>query len=102
LQASFHQWAKQYVPIEENEWVCIDGKAIKSTVSDSHNRYQNFVCLVSLFSQKKEQIIFAEKFNSKEKSEITVVESLVEFLDLKDIVFTMDALHCKKNTANNN
>lgn len=102
LQASFHKWAKQYVAIAENEWVCIDGKAIKSTVSDSHNSYQNFVCLVSLFSQKQEQIILAEKFNSKEKSETAVVESLIESLDLKDVIFTMDALHCKKNATNNN
>jgi hypothetical protein len=69
LQACSHQWAKQYVPIEENEWICIDGKAIKSAVSDSHGSYQNFVCQVSLFSQKREQILFAERFDSKEKSE---------------------------------
>ncbi|NDV79873.1 ISAs1 family transposase [Dysgonomonas sp. 511] len=102
LQTCFHKWAKQYVPIEENEWICIDGKAIKSTVSDSHNSYQNFVCLVSLFSQKREQIIYAEKFDSKQTSEITVVEQLIESLDLKDVIFTLDALHCKKNATNNN
>jgi hypothetical protein len=101
LQTCFHKWARQYVPIEENEWVSIDGKAIKSTVSDSHNSYQNFVYLVSLFSQKQEQIIYAEKFDSKEKSEITVVEQLIESLYLKDVIFTLDALHCKKNATNN-
>jgi hypothetical protein len=99
LQACFHTWAKQYVPIEENEWICIDGKSIKSTVSDSHNSYQNFVCLVSLFSQKREQIIFAERFENKEKSEASVEEQLIESLDLKGVIFTMDALHCKKNAA---
>lgn len=101
LQTSFHKWAKQYVPIEENEWVSIDGKAIKSTVSDSHNNYQNFVYLVSLFSQRQEQIIYAEKFDSKEKSEIAVVEQLIESLYLKDVIFTLDALHCKKNATDN-
>lgn len=102
LQACFHRWARQYVPIEENEWICIDGKAIKSTVSDCHNSYQNFVCLVSLFSQKREQIIYSDSFHSKEKSEGTVVEQLIASLDLKDAVFTLDALHCKKNAANDN
>ena len=101
LQASFHRWAKHYVPIAENEWIAIDGKAIKSTVSDPHGGYQNFVYLVSLFSQKQEQIIYAEKFDSKQKSEITVVEELIKALDLKDVIFTMDALHCKKNATNN-
>lgn len=101
LQTAFHQWAKQYVPIDENEWIAIDGKAIKSTVSDIHNSYQNFVCLVSLFSQKREQIIFAERFDNKEKSETAVVEQLIEVLDLKDVIFTLDALHCKKNTTSN-
>lgn len=99
LQTAFHKWAGQYVPIEENEWISIDGKAIKSTVSNSWNSYQNFVCLVSLFSQKREQIIYAESFDNKEKSEITVVEQLIEALDLKDVIFTLDALHCKKNAT---
>lgn len=35
LQVCFYKWTRQYVPIEENEWISIDGKAIKSTVSDS-------------------------------------------------------------------
>jgi hypothetical protein len=100
LQASFCWWANQYVPIQEHEWIAIDGKAIKSTVSDLHSNYQDFVCLVSLFSQKREQIIFAEKFNNKQESEIRVVENLIDALDLKGVIFTMDALHCKKNASN--
>ncbi len=99
LQASFYKWAKQYVPIAEKEWICVDGKAIKATVSDSQSSYQSFVCLVSLFSQRREQVIAADKFNSKEKSETAVVEQLIESLDLKDAIFTLDALHCKKNAT---
>lgn len=101
LQKSFHEWTKQYVSIEQGEWICIDGKSIHSTVSDSHNSFQNFISLVSLFSQKREQIVHVEKMESKKESEIKVVQDLLDVLDLKNVVFTMDALHCKKNASKN-
>ncbi|MDR3226095.1 MAG: hypothetical protein LBT56_00290 [Prevotellaceae bacterium] len=30
LQSAFHQWTKEYVKIEEDEWLSIDGKCIRS------------------------------------------------------------------------
>lgn len=101
LQESFHLWTTQYVCIEKQQWISVDAKVIKSTVSDSFSHYQDFVSLVSMFSQKREQIIAAEKFHNKQSSETTVLEHLLESLDLKEVVFTMDAFYCKKNTSPN-
>jgi hypothetical protein len=96
IQAAFHKWAQNYVSIQAGEWIAIDGKSIRSTVSDYSNKYQNFVSLVSLFCSKREQVLHVEKLENKKDSEGQTVEDLLEILDLKDVVFTMDALHCKK------
>jgi hypothetical protein len=101
IQNAFHKWTKQYVSIEEGEWIAIDGKSIRSTVTDYGNEYQNFVSLVSLFCIKKEQILRVEKFENKKDNEGKTVEELFDMLDLKDVIFTLDALHCKKNSKQN-
>ena len=101
IQKSFHQWTQGYVPIEEGEWISIDGKSIRSTVSDYSSEYQNFVSLVSLFCSKREQVLHVERLENKKGNESQVVEDLLDFLDLKGVVFTLDALHCKKNAKEN-
>ncbi len=92
----FEQWALGYVSIEKEEWFSVDGKAIGSTLTDYSKEYQNFVSIVSVFSQKRGQVISAKMFENKKTSEIATVELLIEKLDLTDVVFTLDALHCQK------
>ena len=92
----FESWALGYISIEKNEWFSVDGKAIGSTLTDYSKEYQNFISLVSVFSQKRGQVIVSEAYENKKTSEIPTVESLIERLDLKDVVFTLDALHCQK------
>jgi len=101
IQSAFHKWAQSYVSINNGEWIAIDGKSIRSTVSNYSNSYQNFVSLVSLFCSKREQVLYVERLENKKNHEGQVVEELLEMLDLKDVVFTLDALHCKKNSKQN-
>jgi hypothetical protein len=101
IQTAFHKWAQDYVSIEAGEWIAIDGKSIRSTVNDPLNEYQNFVSLVSLFCSKREQVLHVEKLENKKGNEGQTVEDLLEILDLKDVIFTLDALHCKKNAKQN-
>ena len=101
LNNAFYKWASSYVKIEKNDWFCIDGKSIKSTVEDYDRPYQNFVSLVSVFSPKRGQVIKTSAFENKKESEILIVEQLIEILDIKDAVLTLDALHCKKNSKSN-
>ena len=60
--------------------------------------YQNFVSLVSVFTQKRGQVVKASAYENKKVSEISVVQELIEALDIKDVIVTLDALHCKKNS----
>jgi hypothetical protein len=102
LNKAFYQWASTYVKLEKGEWVSIDGKSIKSTLEDYNTSYQNFVNMVSVFTQKRGQVIKTSAFENKKKSEISVVQQLIEVLDLKDVIITLDALHCKKNSKSYN
>ncbi len=92
----FETWALSYITIEKKEWFAIDGKALGSTVTDYSTNYQNFVSLISVFSQKRGQVIATSKLENNKSSEIPTVKELIERLDLKDVVFTLDALHCQK------
>lgn len=102
LNNAFYKWASTYVKLGKGEWVSIDGKSIKSTLDDYNKSYQNFVSMVSVFTQKRGQVIKTSAFENKKKSEISVVQQLIEVLDLKDVIISLDALHCKKNSKSYN
>lgn len=96
LSELFKQWALQYVEIGDEDYFSIDGKSIKSTVSEYGGEFQNFVSIVSILSHKTKQVIAQEEYQNKKESEIDVVLSLLDQLDLTGKTVTLDALHCQK------
>ena len=96
---AFNDWAKQYITIDDNEWMAIDGKAMASTVTDYSSSYQNFVSLVSVFSHKRGQVLRVAKLESNKCSEIPTVQELIKALDLTGAVFSLDSLHCQKKLS---
>lgn len=99
LTMVFHRWASSRVVIKKSEWCSLDGKAIGGTVKNPHNRHQQFTSLVSVFASKQKQVLAAGKVELSKKSEIETVKQLIEMLDLKGVVFSLDALHCQKDTV---
>lgn len=103
LNEAFQHWAQTHLQIASGHWVSVDAKAIRSTVTDYNNAYQDFVCLVSAFAQEQGTVLAMARYHNKDTSEVTVTRTLitamVEALDLEGVVFTLDALHCKKNDA---
>jgi hypothetical protein len=97
LVQQFEQWANSTFSTEPSEWVAIDGKSIKGTVIEHRTAYQNFVSLVSVYSSQLGVVLATQQFESKKSSELTVVQTLLESLQLERVVFTLDALHCQKN-----
>jgi hypothetical protein len=74
----------------------IDGKRIRSTASEYSNEYRNLVSPVSLFCRRREQILPAGKIENGKSNESDSVTRLPDISDLKGVVPTLDALHCKK------
>src|SRR3989339_36228 len=99
LTEVFHRWASSRVVIKKSEWCSLDGKAIGGTVRNPHDRHQQFTSLVSVFASKQQQVLATGKVELGKKNEITTVKQLIEMLDLKGVIFSLDALHCQKDTV---
>jgi len=99
LQNIFYQWASQIVKIKEKDIISIDGKAIRGTVKNSQNNFQNFVSLVSVFASKRKQVLTTARIETQKENEIPKVQELIAMLNLKDVTFTLDALHCQEKTV---
>ena len=99
LTQVFNQWSSQYTHNSQGQWVAIDGKSLKNTVNDCCGKQQNFVMMVSAFTHERGEILGIEVMENKKQSEIVAVQDLLELLDLKGVVFTMDALHCQKKPS---
>lgn len=50
--------------------------------------------MVSAFSHTRGEILGVKVMENKKQSEIVAVQDLLELLDLKGVVFTMDAMLC--------
>ena len=95
LSELFMEWSEDY--LEKDNWYAIDGKGISGTVKNAHNSFQEYSNLVSVFSSNKKQVVAVERVKSK-SGEINAVRDLLKQLDLEGVVFTLDALHCQKET----
>nr|WP_041391966.1 ISAs1 family transposase [Pleurocapsa sp. PCC 7327] len=95
----FNAWASQIDKEVSRQWVALDGKSLRNTVSDSARAEQNFVSMVSAFSHNRGLVLGVQVMENKHESEIVVVENLLSLLDLQNVVFTVDALHCQKKQS---
>jgi len=96
LCQAFNDWMIQYYTEED---LAIDGKSIKSTVSSCHDYQQNFISLVSFFGQRSNLIWHVGQLENGKGSEINKVQDLIQALEIKRSLFTLDALHCQKKTV---
>ena len=80
----------------DEKQICIDGKTICSTATmKEHERPMHIItALLADESVSLGQITVESKSN-----EIPAVRELIELLDIKGAVLTMDAMHCQKETA---
>jgi len=96
LNDKFYNWAKDYVKVAIGDWLSLDGKAIRGTVSNGKTSKQKFLSLISVFCEKSGSVLCVGKINNSKESEIPKVKELIKQLGLKGVVFTIDALHCQK------
>lgn len=100
LQSIFESIIEDYYPPKPTkDWIAIDGKNLKNTLTNYSNEHQNILVMVSWFSQETKLVIKAESFESKKNSENAQVLSMIENCGLINKTFTLDALHCNKKTT---
>lgn len=98
LAKILYEWLTEQKLLDQKDWISIDGKSIKSTFSDYNSVNQNFVSIVTAFAHKCGVSLLSAKYENKKTSEIEVVESLIRAINLENKVYTLDALHTKKNS----
>lgn len=93
---AFNAWASCFVGLEKEEAVSGDGKGLGSTVSDAHDKSQDFQAVVSLFTQKSGLVHSLDTYRNKKTSEINIVRFLCGKLKEMGVTIFLDALHCQK------
>lgn len=92
----FDKWMSHYLKKEKKKWVSVDGKAIKGTKQKEEDK--KLAHLVSFFSSDSKEVLTARKTATK-SNEIPLVQEMLETFPLKDMIITLDALHCQTKTA---
>ncbi len=99
LATLFTQWVQTEHPSASGEWFSVDGRSIKSSVTDYDQAQQNFVSLVSLFAHQRGIVQAVMPMENRLISEQEVVRELLAVVGLSGVGVTMDALHCPKNAS---
>jgi hypothetical protein len=74
----------------------LDGKSLKSTLCNYSESYQDFVAMVQVFAHQSGLVVGLQAFHNGKQGEAQVVRQVIEKLNLKGAMLTMDALHCQK------
>ncbi len=99
FKQQFQAWLGQLQaqPLEQAQPAySLDGKSLKSTLSDYPESYQDFVAMVQVFSHQSQLVVGLQAFHNGQQGEAQVVRDLIEKLDLKGAMLTLDALHSQK------
>ncbi len=70
----------------------------QNTLVNPHDKSQNFVKFISLFSQETGLVLHLKQIENKTGSEIAAVQDIIRDCGLKNKVFTGDSLQCQRQT----
>lgn len=79
----------------KGKFIAVDGKALKGSIDNATNG--KVKQLLKMFSVE-ESLVLAHEGIDEKTNEIPVFQKLVEELGLEGKIFTMDAMHCQKNS----
>jgi predicted transposase YbfD/YdcC len=91
----FHEWTKSIANVVNAKVIAIDGKSNRRTYDDD----KNMLHVVSAFATEARVVLGQEKVSDK-SNEITAIPKLLELLDVKGHIITIDAMGCQYNIAN--
>ena len=95
LEKCFVEWVQQVAEITEGQIVSIDGKRLCNSGCDGK---KSIVHMVSAWSNVNNMVLGQLKVEDK-SNEITAIPALLEVLDLKGCIITIDAMGCQRQIA---
>lgn len=91
----FCDWVKSIANTVDSKVIAIDGKSNRRT----HDGDENMLHVVSAFATEARIVLGQEKVSTK-SNEITAIPKLLELLDVKGHIITIDAMGCQYTIAN--
>ncbi|KJR34773.1 ISAs1 family transposase [Vibrio navarrensis] len=96
LQRSFIAWMKDCHTLTDGEVIAIDGKTLRGSYDRSKGK--GTIHMVNAFATANGMSIGQLKVDSK-SNEITAIPKLLDLLDVKGCLITIDAMGCQKKIA---
>jgi predicted transposase YbfD/YdcC len=96
LQESFIAWMQSCHTLTEGEVIAIDGKTARGSYNKA--KAKGAIHMVNAFATRNGMSIGQVKVNAK-SNEITAIPELLELLDVKGCLITIDAMGCQKKVA---
>jgi predicted transposase YbfD/YdcC len=95
----FNEWAAKLLPdTPEMSGLSIDGKSLRSTLTNYRSEKQNFVAIVSAFCHQTNLVLALGKLENRKTSEVPCVRHIIGVMPFQNKTITLDALHCNQKT----
>ena len=92
LQNSFIDWMNEACHLTQGEVVAIDGKTVRRSFKKGDRK--SAIHMVSAWASQNNMVLGQQKVNAK-SNEITAIPALLELLDIKGCIVTIDAMGCQ-------
>jgi predicted transposase YbfD/YdcC len=96
LKEYFLSWVKEIMNSIDGEVIAIDGKTIRHSFDKVKEK--NAIHIVSAWATENMIVLGQKKVNEK-SNEITAIPDLLEILDIKNCIITIDAMGTQKDIA---
>lgn len=96
FEACFEAWARSFGATLDREVVAIDGKTIRG--SFDRGRAQGPLHVVSAWASDRGLVLGQRQVGDK-SNEITAIPELLDVLDIKGAIITLDAMGCQQTIA---
>jgi predicted transposase YbfD/YdcC len=96
FQRSFIEWTQAVNELTAGDLVAIDGKTIRRSFSEAGSK--RGVHIVSAWSNRNRVVLGQVKVDEK-SNEVTAIPKILELLNLKGCIVSLDAMGCQKEIA---
>lgn len=96
LQKSFISWVNEACELTNGEVVAIDGKTVRRSFKNGDRK--SAIHMVSAWACQNNLVLGQQKVNEK-SNEITAIPALLELLEIKGCIITIDAMGCQRVIA---
>ncbi len=96
MQSCFVEWVQSISELTDGEVIAIDGKRARRSYDKKQNK--SAIHMVSAWACSN-GIVLGQKKTEDKSNEITAIPKLLEVLEIKGCIVTIDAMGCQKDIA---